>query len=1115
MAIKIKFDSAHVPQQPTLILYSRSGKCFGKIGAYKVTARSSLLDPDEFAFKVNKFYDNEINPLWEKLVDFKLVYAVEWDTFFQMTLDINETTETVKSIDCIQLGQAELSQIYLFGIEINTEDDIAREDYITPTVFYDNDNPEASLLHRIMSKAPHYTIRHVDDSIANVQRTFTFDETSLHDALNEIAEEIDCIFIYHNEMGEDRTITREISVYDLETYCLTCGYRGNYTGLCPKCDGVLLEEGYGLDTTVFITSDELTDEIEFTTDSDSVKNCFRLEGGDDLFTATIRNCNPNGSNYIWYITDTMKDDMSQALVSRLESYDELMTYYNKNYVPEFNQEFVNEYNAIATKYKQYNPAIELIDTNNIVGYPALMNAYYDTIDLELYIQSIMMPSDIVPDQGLTAEDYARLLTSDKLSPIAVNNIRYASKSTLDSSIASMAKTYIPSGYRVRVNTSTYTEDESVGGLWIGTLTVSNYKDEEDVANTSSLYITATDQYEEVMEQKLRKQLSEDIEDYSISGLFDKELSVFKEEIKKYGIARLVSFKSACQACLNILIEAGMGTKETWEGSNPNPYNDIYLPYYYKMQYLDEEIAIKTSDLNAITGIYNLDGTIKQDGLQSLILDENDRIHEELDFEKYLGETLWKEFCLYKREDTYKNDNFISDGLDNAELVSSVLEFIELAQNEIYKSAELQHSISTSSLNNLLVIQKFEPLVEYFEVGNWMRVMIDEVVYKLRLLSFEVDYDSLETINVEFSDVRHTADSISHQMAIMAKASSLASSYDSIKRQSKQSVKSNSIIKHWFETGLDTTNTLIFAGVDNQTQIWDEHGMLFRQYDEEREIYEPTQLRIINSTLAITDDDWETIKTAIGKIYYIDPETGNPTMTYGVNAETVVGKLILGEQLGIYNEGSTMTFDQNGLQVRNDFNTFTVDPSNPSILTITNNTSGDNVISFDENGNGIFNGELQSQKAHIGDDEHYIDFDGHNLVIKGGNIDLSSNEELMTTLDGFDKAINSINKYGINYQVISTPKDLDTTTVEAFVYRNGVNVTQEYPYYLFSWVKRSEEGEETIGKGYSMDIPNSIFDFNGVIIGRFNFVDTNGILASSEGGLNVLSGTLSIGGMNEN
>ena len=120
---------------------------------------------------------------------------------------------------------------------------------------------------------------------------------------------------------------------------------------------------------------------------------------------------------------------------------------------------------------------------------------------------------------------------------------------------------------------------------------------------------------------------------------------------------------------------------------------------------------------------------------------------------------------------------------------------------------------------------------------------------------------------------------------------------------------------------------------------------------------------------------------------------------------------------------------------------------------------------------------------------------------------------MSTQNKYLRKIYKSNKYGINYQVISTPKDLDTTHVQAFVYRNGVDVTKEYPYYLFSWVKRSEEGEEIIGNGYEMDIPNTMFDFNGVVIGRFNLIDSNGILASDEGGLNTVSGLLTTG--NEN
>ena len=61
----------------------------------------------------------------------------------------------------------------------------------------------------------------------------------------------------------------------------------------------------------------------FSPDTDSVKNCFKLEAGDDLMTATVRNCNPNGTDYIWYLSDSIKEDMSYGLQRKIEAYNSL------------------------------------------------------------------------------------------------------------------------------------------------------------------------------------------------------------------------------------------------------------------------------------------------------------------------------------------------------------------------------------------------------------------------------------------------------------------------------------------------------------------------------------------------------------------------------------------------------------------------------------------------------------------------------------------------------------------------------------------------------------------------------------------------------------------------
>ena len=90
---------------------------------------------------------------------------------------------------------------------------------------------------------------------------------------------------------------------------------------CPKCGSTNITNGYGEDTLIFVTSDELASEgIQLVTDTDSVKNCFKLEAGDDLMTATVRNRNPNGTDYIWHFSDAIKEDMSIELIEKINSF---------------------------------------------------------------------------------------------------------------------------------------------------------------------------------------------------------------------------------------------------------------------------------------------------------------------------------------------------------------------------------------------------------------------------------------------------------------------------------------------------------------------------------------------------------------------------------------------------------------------------------------------------------------------------------------------------------------------------------------------------------------------------------------------------------------------------
>lgn len=975
MAINLKFDLIGNPEPPSIVLANRNGNKLGQlnVNVESIDVSDKFNAASEFSFTLNKYIDGEPTPLWDKVKDFKLVYCPEWDLWFEIKVELDETTETVKTVFCTQLGQAELSQIMVYNIHINEEGDPnwdTNNETYKSTILYDEENTDISLLHRVLKdKAPHYSIAHVDKSIQRIQKTFSFDDISICDAFDEIAEEIGCLFVYNSNSTKGGKPNRTISVYDLQQKCNDCGHRGEFTDKCPKCGSINIKYGYGEDTTIFVTSDELaTQGIQLVTDTDSVKNCFKLEGGDDLMTATIRNCNPNGSDYIWYFSDALKEDMSKELVEKLESYDEKYERYYNTESYGLNENAVNQYNKLVEDFdangnlvggysrfydtkstclncgtKGYfyeqcpncdsknlltGKELQTIDTT-ITGYPNLMTAYYNTIDLLLYLKSGLMPNVDIETNKTSAEEQIALLTTSSLSPVAVNvkEAKDISETTSKSAVLSMAKVLIKSTYKVEAETLAFynvsdTDGVIVAKTWEGKFTVTNYSDDTDTATSDSISVIVNVDAKTFIEQKIKKALNkENTDDYSITDLFAKEYDKFCTEIKKYALNPLDSFSKACDTCLSILAEQGVGNdgsnedNETDEATKKVLYDALYKPYFDKQQAINTEIKTRQDEIAIIEGVW--DRTDENNpqcttwGLQQYIEECQQDIQEKLDFEKHLGEDLWLEFCSYRREDKYSNSNYVSDGLNNAELFDRALEFIEVAEEEIFKSAELQHSIS-ATLNNLLSLDKFKPLFKSFKTGNWIRVQIDDKVYKLRLLEYGFGYGDSESISVEFSDVTKIKNGVTDVKEVLEQASSMASSYDSVQRQAQKGNVARSTIDQWLVDGLNAANMQI-ASNDSEEVLLTKNGLLARSYDDITGTYSPEQLKVTHNIMAYTDNNWETVKQAIGKHGYkfYDKEISDfvDKIGYGMTTEFVDAGHVTGSQIiggDIYSDNYSVT-----------------------------------------------------------------------------------------------------------------------------------------------------------------------------------------------------------------
>lgn len=928
--MKIKFDNTNNPEQPTLVLASKSGRLQGIIPATDIKIKDCMNAASEMSFEVQKANCHDLG-VWAKIKDFRLAWVKEWNEFFEIHPTLKDSGNISKSVQAVSLGEAELSQINVNGLEVNTEDDIARDDYVAKTI-YNAEDKKKSILDLLLEKAPHYTVSHVDNSIASLQRSFSFDGKSIYDCLQEIAKEVDCIFEIKCSMSSDGEMQRKIAVYDLESVCLECDARGDFNGKCEKCGSENITTGYGNDTTIFVSSENLTDEVSYETDEDSVKNCFRLEGGDELMTAAIVSCNPNGSEYIWHIPASEKAEMTDELALKLTEYDEKYNeyqtsheylIYSRDTMDAVKMRMILRYNTLVKKYKELSgvtptTAEEIPFTYkvSIVGYPALMQNYYNAIDFLGYLQNSLMPNSTIPNT--TAETELAKLTASNLSTVAVQNLKNCSLATAISAATAMAKTLIDSRYKVKTFEESLSDCTGEGDSAKRTLsikfTVTSYSDETDTAaSAETISITISGNYEKFIKQKLEKLLNKKRSDISdISALFKSEDDEFKAELKKYSLSRLSAFSDSCQGCLDILIEQGISDRDAWADKTPDLYTELYLSYYNKLSYINDELKIREDEIGRINGVYNKDGELTESGLLTEITNFRDETQAVLNFKNYIGE-YWNELASYRREDTYSNSNYISDGLNNAELFDKALEFIATAKKEIVKSSTLQHSIN-ATLKNLLVMKEFSPIVDDFRVGNWLRIKVDDEIYKLRLLNFEIDYDNLDDLSVTFSDVKNVAGYASDVESVLSQASSMASSYSYVAKQASNGNKGKSQLDKWVSRGLDLTKMKIVDDADNQEITWDNHGILCKEYSPITDSYDDKQLKIIHKGLFLTDDNWKTSKAGIGNFYYIDPETNEVKEAYGVIANTLIGSLILSEKVKIFNESGSVKIDENGLNI---------------------------------------------------------------------------------------------------------------------------------------------------------------------------------------------------------
>lgn len=898
--MKINFDSSNKTPQPwTIVLCKRNKDRMGQLhNITDLRGSFNLNSAQELSFTLHKELNGVEERLWDEVYNLKIIWVKELDTYFQIEVDVTDSkVDNIKNITATSLCEAELSQIMLHDIQINETEDIESFTILHPEMsdeevreacqikFWNKEYPERSLLYKVLhDKAPHYTIKHVDESLAGLQRTFTIDGTSIYDWLvGDCSEQFDCIFEFDSR-------DRSISAYDLFSVCENdnCSYyietgnryRENFNDFCPKCGSRKIHV-YGHDTGIIVDKNNLTEEVQLTTDVDSIKNTFRLVAGDDTMTVAVQGINPNGSDYLYYFSEEMYHDMSDDLAQALRDYE--------------------------TKQESYEEE-----------YSQIMLDMYDNLDETAELVHVRMPSYEIAD--MNAESEADILNNSDLSVIGFTSVSVPpSESTVNRAIEQYAKCFIHSGFfKVEAVNVTYTPSDLT---WRGQLKISNYNNEYQGVNGNNIddtaytnYFTSTlvgadinaTSYEKYIQQKCDKIIANDIKnerDINVFNILKFYITpeYFRDHIGDYCLNRLTDFRDSLQSCIDVMqIEVASANTNTEEGRKTL---EIYKRYYDKLIYLNGGYLYDdTNKNNYIDGKipeYEIEKTRLESEYASLV-ERQKEIQAELNFKNHLDSynaNLYEEFCSFRREDVYQNNNYISDyyvkNYDNAGLFENARLFLKEANKQIRISAEYQHSISTN-LYNLLLMEEFDPLIDNFELGNFIRVRVEDDIYRLRLIHYEVDFSDLSTLNTDFSDMTKTGNSLNDVKSILDSAQQMATSYGYIEKQAEKGTVAYGTLEDFRRDGLLSALYKINNNV-NEEITFDHRGIMAKSYDDITDSYLDKQLRITHNILAFTKDNWRTVSLALGNFNYYD-EDGVWREGYGINADFCISSYIQGSTI---------------------------------------------------------------------------------------------------------------------------------------------------------------------------------------------------------------------------
>lgn len=232
--------------------------------------------------------------------------------------------------------------------------------------------------------------------------------------------------------------------------------------------------------------------------------------------------------------------------------------------------------------------------------------------------------------------------------------------------------------------------------------------------------------------------------------------------------------------------------------------------------------------------------------------------------------------------------FLTANISDYQKYSVQMELYEFAVNVLSDLATPTYEFSVDS-GNFIFAQEFSPFRDSLKLGEgiYLNIGNNERITPY-IIEFELDFENKENFSLVFSNRFKRHDNCNTLKDMIEQSYSSSRTFDAGKYIYNQAVGQTSMVSQFMNSSLEAAKNTILAA-KNQSVVIDGAGIHVGGDSN-------YQLRIVDSMIAITDDNWEHAKLAIG--LFASDEVGT---YFGVNAEVIGGKLIVGNNLVIENE----------------------------------------------------------------------------------------------------------------------------------------------------------------------------------------------------------------------